>query len=64
MIFLSILIINYSINTIKMYFVDLTEELKQEIINKYTVHKIKKVDLRKEYGYSQKICQKIFKDIF
>jgi hypothetical protein len=46
-----------------MYFVDLTEELKQEIINKYTVHKIKKVDLRKEYGYSQKICQKIFKDI-
>ena len=46
-----------------MYFVDLTEELKQEIINKYTIHKIKKVDLRKEYGYSQKICQKIFKDI-
>lgn len=46
-----------------MYFTDLTEELKQEIIYKYTVCKIKKVDLRKEYGYSQKICQKIFKDI-
>jgi DNA-binding transcriptional regulator WhiA len=46
-----------------MYFTDLTEDLKQEIIYKYTIHKIKKVDLRKEYGYSQKICQKIFKNI-
>lgn len=46
-----------------MYFKDLSEELKQEIINKYTLHKIKKEDLRKEYRYSQKICQKIFKDI-
>ena len=46
-----------------MYFTDLSEELKQKIIDKYTIHKIKKADLRKEYGYSQKICQKIFKEI-
>ena len=46
-----------------MYFRDLTEDLKQEIIDKYTIHKIKKVDLCREYGYSQKICQKIFKEI-
>ena len=46
-----------------MYFTDLSDELKQEIIDKYTIHKIKKQDLRKEYGYSQKICQKIFKEI-
>ena len=43
-----------------MKYKDLSEELKQEIINKYTVHKTKKEDLCKEYGYSQKICQKIW----
>lgn len=46
-----------------MQYKDLTENLKKQIIDDYTINKLTKKQIREKYTIGQKLCNKVLKDI-